>query len=388
MPHQAWPIKPLGDLVTLFDSRRKPLSAIQRSTRQGRFPYYGASGAIDQIDDFRFEGRYLLVAEDGENLRSRKGPVAFFATGRFWVNNHAHVLRAKRGEAIDEFIAHWFAGSNIRSAITGAAQPKLSQQSLKALQVRCPPLPLQRKIAAILSAYDDLIENNRRRIEILEVSARAIYREWFEARRFPGPRDLAETGDELPTGWREVLVGEIVELKYGKALSASHRNLGTVRVMSSAGAVGWHDEGLACGPGIVVGRKGNVGSIHWVQGEYWVIDTAYSVRSDLPLSYLFHALGTLEFRNSHAAVPGLNREDVYTQTMIVPDANILNRFSAIATQSFEMQDALEHQNANLAAQRDLLLPKLISGELDVSELDVDTGRIEEQEKLWRESVSG
>jgi len=157
--------------------------------------------------------------------------------------------------------------------------------------------------------------------------------------------------------------------------------------MSSAGAIGWHDEELASGPRIVVGRKGNVGSFHWVHGAFWVIDTAYFTRSDLPLAYLFHALGTREFRNTHAAVPGLNRDDVYRQTVVVPDASSLNRFSTIASQSFETLNVLELQNANLAPQRDFLLPKLISGELDVSELDIDTSRIEEQEELWRERTS-
>jgi type I restriction enzyme S subunit len=277
--------------------------------------------------------------------------------------------------------------ASLRGAAVGSTMPNINSKIAAELRLELPALYVQRKIAAILSAYDDLIENNRRRIEILEETARAIYREWFEARRFPGSRDVAPAGDELPVGWRRVRVGDIVELKYGKALAASSRNPGPIRVMSSAGAVGWHDQELASGPGIVVGRKGNVGSIHWAHGPFWVIDTAYFVQSDLPLSFLFHALETLEFRNTHAAVPGLNRDDVYMQTMVVPDTNTLNRFSAIATQSFEMLNTLELHSANLAAQRDLLLPKLISGKLDVSDLDIDTSRIEEQENLWRESTS-
>ena len=275
----------------------------------------------------------------------------------------------------------------LRGSAVGSTMPNINSKIVAEVKLTLPPVGVQRKIAAILSAYDDLIENNRRRIEILEESARATFSEWFEALRFPESQDVARTADGLPVSWTQVRVGDVVELKYGKALSASKRNPGRVRVMSSAGPIGWHDEQLESGPGLVIGRKGNVGSIHWVQDPYWVIDTAYFVRSDLPLSYLFHALKRLEFRNAHAAVPGLNRDDVYMQSMTVPVASALSRFSAIANQSFDMQYALESQNANLAAQRDLLLPKLISGELDVSQLDIDTSRIEEQEERWRESSS-
>ena len=82
----------LGDIVRLDDSRRQPLSSRQREGRKGRYPYYGAQGIVDYLDDYTYDGTYLLVAEDGENLRSRKLPLANLVTGRFRVNNHAHVL--------------------------------------------------------------------------------------------------------------------------------------------------------------------------------------------------------------------------------------------------------------------------------------------------------
>src|SRR5438132_409409 len=87
--------RPLGELIELHDHRRVPLSGTERAARPGPFEYYGAQGVIDWIDDFRYDGSYLLVPEDGENLRSRKLPIASVVRGRFWVNNHAHVLQAK-----------------------------------------------------------------------------------------------------------------------------------------------------------------------------------------------------------------------------------------------------------------------------------------------------
>ena len=108
-----WIDTTIGDVIDIFDYKRIPLSGSQRKNRQGQYPYYGASGVIDYIDDYIFNGQYLLIAEDGENLNSRKLPVAFFAKGKFWVNNHAHIVRAKAGVADDHFIFSWFAQANI-----------------------------------------------------------------------------------------------------------------------------------------------------------------------------------------------------------------------------------------------------------------------------------
>lgn len=100
----SWRNLLLGDVIDLFDHVRVPLNANERAQRQGPYPYYGAQGVIDHVDEFLFDGRYLLVPEDGENLNSRKQPIAYFANGKFWVNNHAHILRAKKGVADDVFL--------------------------------------------------------------------------------------------------------------------------------------------------------------------------------------------------------------------------------------------------------------------------------------------
>jgi type I restriction enzyme S subunit len=209
-----WPIVELGNVIDFFDSKRIPLSSIERAKRQGEFPYYGASGIIDGIDGYIFDGRYLLVAEDGENLNSRKLPIAFFADGRFWINNHAHIVRGRTGMLDDVFLQQWFAQADIGGYVTGSAQPKLSQASMRRIQLPLPPLRVQRKIAAVLSAYDDLIENNNRRIKVLEEMAQRIYREWFVDFRYPGHEDVPLVDSEsgpIPEGWRWSSLGEVAK---------------------------------------------------------------------------------------------------------------------------------------------------------------------------------
>ena len=210
----SWAETTLGEVIELYDHKRIPLSTQQRSQRQGEYPYYGASGIIDYIDDYIFDGRSLLISEDGANLVERKTPIAFFASGKFWVNNHAHIVRGIPGIADDYFLMSCIQSANISGYITGTAQPKLSQRNLKAIRLLLPPLPTQRKIAAVLSTYDDLIENNTRRIKILEEMASAIYREWFVEFRFPGHEQVEMVESELgliPQGWEVKKAKEIVK---------------------------------------------------------------------------------------------------------------------------------------------------------------------------------
>jgi len=224
IPEQAssWQTTIIGEAVDIFDSIRIPLNSRQRAARQGEYPYYGASGIIDSVDDFLFNGEYVLVAEDGENLNSRKLPVAFMARGKFWVNNHAHIIKGKPGIADDRFLISWFANANISGYVSGAAPPKVNQANLRRMELRIPSSPLQRKIASILSAYDDLIENNTRRIAILEELAQAIYREWFVNFRFPGHENVKLVDSPLgmiPEGWEVGNLGDFGTIITGKTPS-------------------------------------------------------------------------------------------------------------------------------------------------------------------------
>lgn len=252
----------------------------------------------------------------------------------------------------------------------GAAQDNLSVEKLLTFDFRVPPLPVQRQIADILSAYDELIENSQRRIRLLEAIARAIYREWFVHFRFPGhvkkPPVASLVGD-TPKGWELKKLGDTLTLNYGKALKKEDRCDGQFPVFGSSGIVGYHDASLVNGPGIIVGRKGNVGSVFWCDEDFFVIDTAYFVTSSLPLRFLFYVLPRLNFINSDAAVPGLSRNQAYTLEILVPPVALLTKFCELAD-TFERQaSALQRQIQILRRTRDLLLPRLLSGLVNLAE---------------------
>ncbi|HBO8903246.1 TPA: restriction endonuclease subunit S [Pseudomonas aeruginosa] len=258
---------------------------------------------------------------------------------------------------------------------TGSTIKHLPRQNLAIVEVDVPPLTIQKQIASILSAYDDLIENNTRRIEILEEMARRLYEEWFVQLRFPGHEGVEFKESELgliPEGWQLLRLGDCVELAYGKALKAQDRVPGDYPVYGSSGVVGTHCESLVDGPGIIVGRKGNVGSVFWSDVSFFPIDTTYYVRSDVPLSYLYFNLQRQRFLNNDAAVPGLNREQAYALPFLLPGKDLLSRFSSEWESFYGLLQRLGRANVNLRAQRDLLLPKLISGEIDVSDIPMPT----------------
>ncbi|HQN10269.1 MAG TPA: restriction endonuclease subunit S, partial [Thermoanaerobaculia bacterium] len=148
------------------------------------------------------------------------------------------------------------------------------------------------------------------------------------------------------------------------------RERGPVPVFGSSGVVGFHSVSLTDGPGIIVGRKGNVGSVYWSDGPFFPIDTVYYVRTSLDLKYAFFNLQTQNFINNDAAVPGLNRNQAYSLPVVIPPVPLQEKFSGFVEPVFLQLRLLRKRNENLRFTRDLLLPRLISGELDVSDLDI------------------
>ncbi len=158
--NMQWAETSLSEATDNLDSRRVPVEASERTTRKGPYPYYGASGIIDWVDEFIFDEETLLVAEDGANLIARSTQIAFIATGKYWVNNHAHVLRVRENANI-HFLEQLLNETDLERYITGSAQPKLTAAKLSALPIIMPPLPLQRKFADIVRRFERLRTQQR-----------------------------------------------------------------------------------------------------------------------------------------------------------------------------------------------------------------------------------
>ena len=251
----------------------------------------------------------------------------------------------------------------------GAAIQNINTDILRNTKFRLPPVRSQKNIAAILSAYDELIENNKRRITLLEKMAEEIYREWFVRLRFPG-YEKVKVLKGVPEGWEVKKLGSVLELCYGKALKEDDGMPGKYHVYGAGGVVGTHNEALVKTPGLIVGRKGNVGSVYFADRGFFPIDTVYFVKSDLPNSFLYFLLRSMNFINNDAAVPGLNRGQAYSNQFFLPSDSLIREFAKVVNPQFEMKRVLTRQNEKLTATRDLLLPRLISGKLSVENLDI------------------
>lgn len=164
---KGWKVLPFGDVCCNQDSLRRPVRAADREGRQGEFPYYGASGIIDYVDEFIFDGERLLIGEDGANLLARSTPIAFLASGRFWVNNHAHVL-ASNGVAELRFLEFYLNQIDLKPFVTGSAQPKLNQANLERIPVPTPPAAVQRQFLERLEERDRVKELHKRQLALFE----------------------------------------------------------------------------------------------------------------------------------------------------------------------------------------------------------------------------
>lgn len=261
-----------------------------------------------------------------------------------------------------------------KNTIIGSTVNRIPLSKFKDFEIEIHPLGMQKRIAAILSAYDDLIENNSRRIKILEEMARSLYREWFVHFRFPGHEE-AELVDspqgKVPAGWHCHL-GDVLTLQRGFDLPERERRPGTIPIVSSSGITGYHDVAKESPPGVVTGRYGTLGEVFFIDEPYWPLNTTLYVRDfkENNPHFVLHLLRLMNFgrQNAAGAVPGVNRNALHLLPALAPPKSLQSRFGRLAAEFFSSAQVLHAKNQNLRQTRDLLLPRLISGEIDVSSL--------------------
>ena len=180
-PKEGWEEKHLDELAENLDYKRIPVTLNKR--KSGKYPYYGASGIVDYVEDYIFDGNYLLISEDGANLLARATPIAFPVTGKFWVNNHAHILEFK--DSITQlFVEFYFKLIDIKEYVTGAAQPKLTQRNMNKIPIFIPSLDKQKIVVCALqnieSKVQQLQSNLTRTLSECAALKQSILRQTFE----------------------------------------------------------------------------------------------------------------------------------------------------------------------------------------------------------------
>jgi len=295
------------------------------------------------------------------------GEPAYVQEAHPWVvGQRLFAIRTDPSKLIGRFLFYAVQSYSVRedllSRATGTTVLGIRQSELRRVRIPVPSLADQEAIVDILGTLDDKIELNRRMGETLDRMAEALFCEWFGSTSFVQKEDNAQQ----PTRLRDVLT-----LAYGKGLRRVDRVAGPVPVFGSGGVFDYHNEALIDGPAIIVGRKGTVGSIYWVDEPSFPGDTVFYVESELPLTYCFYLLRTLGLNemNTDAAVPGLNRENAYRLEVPSPQASLIEQFDSVAAPMRERIRVANGESQTLAMLRDSLLPRLISGELRVPEAE-------------------
>lgn len=199
MVPNGWELLDLKKAVTFLDGKRKPIKSEDREKMRGSYPYYGATGIIDWVNDYIFDDDLILMGEDGENILSRNLPHVFCISGKTWVNNHAHVLKAN--DNVDSyFLATYLESLDYKKYNSGSAQPKLNKAICEKIKVRLPPLPEQRKIAKILSTWDKAINTTEKLIETSKQQKKALMQQLLTGKkRLVNP----ETGKAFEGEWED-----------------------------------------------------------------------------------------------------------------------------------------------------------------------------------------
>ncbi|HAT8742788.1 TPA: restriction endonuclease subunit S [Legionella pneumophila] len=427
-------VKKIKDLVVFENNKRIPLKELDRKKRSGIYPYYGASGIIDYIDNYIFDGVYLLISEDGENLKTRKTPVAFKASGKFWVNNHAHILSEKE-EGILDYIQYYFSQLSLSPYITGAAQPKLSKKNLEIIEVNLPEKKTRTKINYILNSITKKIELNKKINQTLESIAQAMFKSWFvdfdpvhaKANEksvddydaiakelgisreildlFPSEFEETELG-LIPKGWKINCLSNFITVIKGKSYKSSElqpSSTALVTLKSFLRGGGYRLDGLKqyngkynseqeVKPGELIIAYTDVTQNADVIGKPAIviedknIETLIAsldvgivriIKGHFSIGYLFYYFKTELFQNyilgytSGTTVLHLSKNWIENHSILTPPLNIIERFDKFCRNVFEQLNENIQETNTLDDIKTLLLPKLLSGEIDVSNLNLE-----------------
>lgn len=331
---------------------------------------------LDNLSEMRFESneqdRYglkfgdLVICEGGEPGRCA-----------IWKNQIPNMKiqkalhRVRVHDCLDyRFLFYWFllAGKTgeLEQYFTGATIKHMPGEKLKSIIIDLPPIEIQRRIADILSAYDDLIDNNQKQIKLLEEAAQRLYKEWFVDLRFPG-HETTPIVDGVPEGWFTAAVTDLLEIRYGK----DHKALedGGIPAYGSGGIMRRVNKALYTGESVLIPRKGSLNNILLVRGNFWTIDTMFYSIPKRPniakYAYLFLSGVDMYAMNIGAAVPSMTVKILDGMKLLCPTNQILESFEESAGSYFDMIELLKNKNALLVEARDKLLPKLMNGEIEV-----------------------
>ena len=281
------------------------------------------------------------------------------------------LIRPNENKVLGKFLFYYFFSDEWRKTIAentviGATVDRIPLIRFPNFPVSYPSIEKQFKIVEVLSSYDDLIENNQKQIKLLEEAAQRLYKEWFVDLRFPG-HESTPIVDGIPEGWFTAAVTDLLEIRYGK----DHKALGDgeIPAYGSGGIMRRVNKVLYSGESVLIPRKGSLNNILLVSGDFWTIDTMfYSIpkRPNIAKYVYLYLIGIdMYAMNIGAAVPSMTVKILDGMRLLCPNDSILELFENTVKPYYDMIELLKKKQSMLSETRDRLLPKLMSGEIEV-----------------------
>lgn len=355
---QGWQIYKLEDICTIYDKLRKPISKKDRVS--GIYPYYGASCVQDYVNDYLFDGRYVLIGEDGAKWGSGED-TAYIVEGKFWVNNHAHIIQCNNG-IVDTFIYYYFNHLDLTKLVAGAIIPKLTQETLRNMEIPIPPLSEQQRIVALLDAefakIDALKANAEKNLQNAKDLFQAALKKELEPKK----------------GWFVSTLQQMLKLTSGDNLTAKSIVEGVYPVYGGNGIMGYHNQYNLDGENVIVGRVGALcGNVRFVKGKIWYTDNAFLVNDKTKsfyLPFLTYELTKADLRQyaTQAAQPVISNVSMKDVVLSIPPTindqqTIVARLDVLSEKCKTLQANYE-KTLNLCDDlKQALLRKAFNGEI-------------------------
>ena len=312
----------LKEIVSNHDNRRKALNAVERGNKKTnpQYPYYGANGIVDFIDEYIFDEELLCIAEDGGNWGYKQN-CSYIVNGKYWVNNHVHVLKPKKNVEI-KYLMYYLNYTDLTSYITGTTRGKLTRTALDKIQINLPELEIQREIVIILDKINNLIEKNKERIIYLEELVKSRFIEMF--------------GDPIKNekSWEVKKWEEILKIINGKNQRKVESKNGKYDIFGSGGKIGKANDWLVKENSVLIGRKGSINKPIIVKEKIWNVDTVFGLEPNIEIincDYLYYFCYFYDFErlNKAVTIPSLTKKDLLKIDIPIPPLVLQEKFILI-----------------------------------------------------------
>lgn len=377
----------LGDLFRRFSSGKNLTS--EKISPEGEYPVYGGNGLRGYTAEYNFEGECIIIGRQG----AKCGNIHYF-NGKGYMTDHAIVGVSKK-EHDSRFLSYALTALDLNRLSGQAAQPGLAVSMLKKQKIQLPSSENQFKIAEIISIYDNLIENNNKRIKLLEQMTESLYKEWFVRFRFPGYEDV-EFIDGFPKDWEKVKLDDVLNkiatglnprknfvLGEGENFYVTIKNMADNTVYLDDKCDKVNDDAiikinkrsdLKIGDLLFsgIGTIGRVCLIDIPTNNWNISESVFTMRANKKISseFLYMLLLSQDVQNycqskaNGAAQKGIRMGDLRKYTFLLPTKNVISDFTNQISPILRNVSLLRNENKNLIQQRDMLLPRLMSGKLE------------------------